>query len=57
MNNQIENGEIIYESKEGSDIEKWQGETWQTICEYQRQLDHLKYLKCLVELEKIKANT
>ena len=29
-------------------------ETWEEICEYRQTLDRLDYLKCLVELEKIK---
>ena len=29
-------------------------ETWEDICEYREMLDRLDYLKCLVELEKIK---
>lgn len=32
-----------------------EGETWEEICEYRAYLDRLDYLKCLVEVEKIKA--
>jgi hypothetical protein len=31
-------------------------ETWEEFCEYRAFLDRLDYLKCLVELEKIKSN-
>lgn len=31
-------------------------ETWEEICEYKAHLDHLDYLRCLAELEKIKTN-
>jgi hypothetical protein len=31
-------------------------ETWEDVCEYREVLDRLDYLKCLVELEKIKSN-
>jgi hypothetical protein len=32
-----------------------QVETWEEFCEYRAFLDRLDYLKCLVELEKIKG--
>jgi len=31
-------------------------ETWEEFCEYRAFLDRLNYLKCLVELEKLKTN-
>ena len=37
-------------------IEEVDAETWEDICEYRQLLDRLDYLKCLVELEKIKGN-
>ena len=35
-------------------LEKVEEETWEEICEYRQTLDRLDYLRCLVELEKIK---
>ena len=35
-------------------LEKVEQETWEEVCEYRQTLDRLDYLKCLVELEKIK---
>ena len=32
-----------------------QVETWEELCEYRAHLDQLDYLRCLVELEKIKS--
>lgn len=37
-------------------IEETQEVTWEEICEYKQHLDRLDYLKCLIELEKIKGN-
>ena len=38
-------------------FEKVEEETWEEICEYRQHLDRLDYLKCLIELEKIKNAT
>jgi hypothetical protein len=37
-------------------MEQVRDETWEEISEYKEFLDRLDYLKCLVELEKIKGN-
>jgi len=37
-------------------MEQVRDETWEEISEYKELLDRLDYLKCLVELEKIKGN-
>ena len=37
-------------------LEKMDQETWEEIREYRQHLDRLDYLKCLIELEKIKGN-
>lgn len=31
-------------------------ETWEEVCEYRAHLDRLDYLRCLVEVEKIKSH-
>jgi len=31
-------------------------ETWEEICEYRKHLDRWDYLKCLMELEKMKSH-
>jgi len=37
-------------------LEKVKEETWEEFVEYRQYLDRLDYLKCLLELEKIKGS-
>lgn len=45
------------ERQEEPVFEKVEEETWEDIREYRGLLDQLDYIKCLVELEKIKGNS
>ena len=44
------------QSEEEPVMEEVREETWEEIREYRQHLDRLDYLKCLIELEKIKGN-
>jgi uncharacterized protein YpbB len=45
-----------YNLEEEPAIEEVREDTWEEICEYREQLDRIDYLKCLVEVEKIKRD-
>jgi len=51
-----ENYGVIYQFEEEPILEKVEPENWDDICEYRELLDHLDYLKCLMELAEIKGN-
>ena len=51
-----ENYGVIYQFEEEPALEKVDAETWEEIREYRELLDKLEYVRCLDELEKIKAN-
>lgn len=50
-----ENYGIEHRLEEEPVLEKVDEETWEEYVEYRQHLDRLDYLKCLLELEKIKG--